>query len=143
MDLRPAVSTNYTSLEYILLGDLRELLEGPLDSESRRWMISTLDGLLESFPSDGGREEEGTYMDDVLERFPNWSNQIDRLHRDHEELFTRLKELRGRTERDEWIAPLANLVRRELRDWMLTLIAHRRRETRLLQTAMNLDVGGE
>jgi hypothetical protein len=143
MDLRPVASTSYTSLEYILLGDLRELLDEPVDSESRRWMLSVLDKLLENFSSEGDREEEGSYLEDVLDRFPNWSGQIDRLHRDHEELFARLTELRARTERDEWIAPLANLVRGELRDWMLSLIAHRRRETRLLQTAMNLDVGGE
>jgi hypothetical protein len=143
MDLRPVAATSYTSLEYILLGDLRELLEKPVDSESRRWMLSVLDKLLESFSSEGEREEEGSYLEDVLDRFPNWSGQIDRLHRDHEELFARLTELRARTERDEWIAPLASLVREELRDWMLSLIAHRRRETRLLQTAMNLDVGGE
>ena len=28
----------YTSLEYILLGDLRDLLEEPPDDESRRWL---------------------------------------------------------------------------------------------------------
>ncbi|HTI50586.1 MAG TPA: hypothetical protein VL475_06540 [Planctomycetaceae bacterium] len=143
MELRPVDSSNYTSLEYILLGDLRELLEEPVNSESRRWMLSVLDGLLENLLPEGEHDADGSYMEDVLERFPNWSGQIERLYHDHDELFTRLKELRGRIERDEWIAPLANLVRRELRDWMLSLIAHRRRETRLLQTAMNLDVGGE
>ena len=56
-------------------------------------------------------------------------------------MFSKLKELRGRVERDAWLGPIANEVRHDLRDWILKLIAHRRSETRLMQTAMNLEVG--
>jgi Hemerythrin HHE cation binding domain len=131
----------YTSLEYILLGDLRDVLEEPVDRESRRWLMAILDALLETLPREFDLEDTDGYMSEVLERFPNWSGQVDRLHRDHEQMFGKLKELRGRVERDSWIAPIANEVRRDLRDWILKLIAHRRTETRLVQTAMNLEVG--
>lgn len=132
---------HYTSLEYILLGDLRDLLEEPADDESRKWLLAVLDALLETLPRQFDLEDEDGYMAEVLERYPNWSVQVERLHRDHDHLFLKLKELRGRIERDVWIAPLANEVRRELRDWILNLIAHHRSETRLMQTAMNLEVG--
>jgi hypothetical protein len=131
----------YTSLEYILLGDLRDVLEEPADRESRRWLIAVLDALLETLPREFDLEDADGYMSEVLERYPSWASQVDRLHGDHESLFGKLKELRGRIERDTWIAPFADEVRRDLRDWILKLIAHRRNETRLVQTAMNLEVG--
>ena len=131
----------FTSLEYILLGDLRDLLEEQLDSENRKWLLAVLDTLLDTLPREFDLEDEGGYMAEVLEQFPNWTCQVERLHRDHEKLFVKLKELRGRIERDDWIAPFAHEVRRDLRDWMLLLIAHHCSETRLMQTAMNLEVG--
>ncbi len=131
----------YSSLEYILLGDLRDVLEESPDNESRKWLLAVLDTLLETLPREFFLEEEDGYMAEVLERYPSWSAQVDRLHRDHDQLFSKLKELRGRIERNIWVAPLATEVRRDLRDWILKLIAHHRGETRLVQTAMNLEVG--
>lgn len=132
---------HYSSLEYILLGDLRDLLEEPVDDESRKWLIAVLDALLDTLPREFDLEDEDGYMSEVLERYPNWSVQVERLHADHEQMFSKLKELRGRIERNIWISPIANEVRRDLRDWILKLIAHRRGETRLMMTAMNLEVG--
>lgn len=131
----------YTSLEYILLGDLRDVLQDPVDAEGRRWLVAILDSLLETLPHEFDLEEEDGYMSEVLERFPNWTHQVERLHHDHEVLFEKLQELRNRIVNDSWIAPIAQEVRRDLRDWMLSLIAHHRSENRLVQTAMNLEVG--
>jgi hypothetical protein len=131
----------YSSLEYILLGDLRDLLEDPVDAENRRWLLAVLDALLETLPREFDLEEEDGYMSEVLERFPNWMQQVERLQRDHEQLFAKLKELRGRIAGGNWLAPIANEVRRDLREWILTIVAHNRNETRLVQTAMNLEVG--
>jgi len=142
MDLRDTrLLEQYSSLEYILLGDLRDILEEPPDDESRRWLLAVLDALLETLPREFEIEEENGYMAEVLERYPSWSLQVQRLHNDHDHLFSKLKELRGRVERDIWVAPIANEVRRDLRDWILKLNAHHRGETRLMQTAMNLEVG--
>jgi hypothetical protein len=132
---------HYSSLEYILLGDLRDVLEEQPDAESRRWLIAVLDALLETLPREFDLEDADGYMIEVLERFPSWTSQVERLHRDHDLLFAKLKELRGRVDCDKWIAPIANEVCRDIRDWTLRLIAHRRSENRLLQTAINLEVG--
>ncbi|MBI3861389.1 MAG: hypothetical protein HY290_05795 [Planctomycetia bacterium] len=142
MDSRDArLLDHYSSLEYILLGDLRDVLEERPDRESRRWLIAVLDALLETLPREFDLEDADGYMSEVLERYPSWSTQVDRLHSEHDQLFAKLKELRGRVECDTWIAPIANEVRRDIREWTLKLIAHRRGETRLVQTAMNLEVG--
>jgi hypothetical protein len=142
MDARDArLLEHYSSLEYILLGDLRDVLEERPDAESRRWLIAVLDALLDTLPREFDLEDADGYMNEVLECQPNWASQVERLHRDHDLLFTKLKELRGRVDCDAWIAPIANEVRRDIRDWTLKLIAHRRSENRLVQTAMNLEVG--
>src|SRR6185295_13617432 len=142
MDRRDAhLLEQYSTLEYILLGDLRDVLEEPADAESRKWLLAILDTLLDTLPREFDLEEVDGYMTEVLERYPSWTTQVERLHRDHDQLFSKLKELRGRIERDIWVAPIANEVRRDLRDWILTLVAHNRGETRLIQTAMNLEVG--
>jgi len=142
MDPRDArLLEQYSTLEYILLGDLRDILEEPPDAESRRWLMAVLDALLDTLPREFGLEEIDGYMTEVLERYPSWTNRVERLHSEHELLFSKLKELRGRVERDIWVAPIANEVRRDLRDWILKLNAHHRGETRLMQTAMNLEVG--
>lgn len=131
----------YSTLEYILLGDLRDLLEEPADGETHKWLVAVLDALLKTLPREFDLEDEDGYMSDVLERYPNWTRQVERLHREHDDLFTTLKMLRGRLTRPEEFAPIANRVSRDLRDWMLSLQAHNRNEVRLLQTAMNLEVG--
>src|SRR5262249_22259581 len=142
MDSRDArLLEQYCTLEYILLGDLRDILEEPPDAESRKWLMAVLDALLDTLPREFGLEEIDGYMTEVLERYPSWTNRVERLHSEHELLFSKLKELRGRVERDIWVAPIANEVRRDLRDWILKLVAHNRGENRLLQTAMNLEVG--
>lgn len=131
----------YTSLEYILLGDLRDLLEERADDENRKWLLAVLDALLETLPMEFDLKEEDGYLAEVLEQFPSWFTQVERLHNDHEVLFYKLKELRGRIEHDDWLGPIAGEVKRDLRDWILNLISHNRRENRLLQTAMTLEVG--
>ena len=131
----------YTTLEYILLGDLRDLLEEDADEENRRWMLAVLDALLETLPREFSLKDEDGYMSEVLEQFPSWSGQVERLHHDHDRLFVNLQALRQRVHSQAWLAPIASQVRRDLREWMLTLIAHHRAETRLMQTALNLEVG--
>ncbi len=131
----------YATLEYILLGDLRDLLEDSDDEVTCKWLLAVLEALLDTLPREFDLEEQGGYLAEVLENYPNWVEEVDRLRSQHESLFNRLAELRqqilGRTS----YAAIADQLRRDLRDWMMTLIAHHRHENRLLQTALNLEVG--
>lgn len=131
----------YSDLEYLLLGDLRDLLEEPFDQQTCNWLKVVLDGLLDTLPREFELEEEDGYMDEVLEQHPNWKNQVEQLHQQHQTLFASLKQLRDRIDDSAAFAQAADLVKQELRDWITTLLAHNRHENRLLQTAMNLEIG--
>ena len=41
----------YTQMQYILLGDLREVLESRPGLSERNWMLTILDALLETLPT--------------------------------------------------------------------------------------------
>lgn len=132
---------DYAALEYILLGDLRDLLEEPADEENCRWLIVILDALLEAKRREFELQEDGGYLEEVLEQFPNWEPQVDQLHREHRELFSLLRELRERIGLRQSFNEIADAVRTDLREWMTLLQAHHRHTRRILQSAFNLDVG--
>ena len=133
---------NCSALEYILLGDLRDLLEEqPPDNETCRWLVVVLDALLETLPREFGLKDKEGYLAEVLELFPNWSGEVNRLHNQQSSIYQDLKELRDRIVAEANFEVIAAEIRTGLRDWMLTLIAHHRHENRLIQTAMNLEVG--
>ena len=139
---RVASSTETSApLAYILLGDLRDLLEEPVNASTVNWLKAVLDALLNALSQ---RQESGDpddYLPEVLERFPNWHLQVDRLHREHHLLYANLQQLRDRIHQQRSFADVAQHLRRDLRDWMNTMLAHRRHESRLLLTAMTLEVG--
>ena len=129
------------TFEYILLGDLRDLLEEPADDLTCKWLIAVLDALLQTLPREFELQDEGGYLAEVIEEFPNWSGHVDQLLEERELLFQKLRQLRERITQQVSFAETAQRVRHDLRDWMLSLAAHHRHERRLVQTAFNLDVG--
>ena len=86
----------YTELEYILIGDLRDLLEEPLEDENIGWLLTVLDALLDTLPVEFELKEEGGYLEEVLEEFPNWPVHVSNLRNNHEHLCGSLQELRDR-----------------------------------------------
>lgn len=131
----------YAELEYLLLGDLRDMLEQPFEEENARWMLSVLDALLDTLPREFALKEDGGYLQEVIDEYPSWELQVSRLREQHDTLLATLRRLRMRV---AWQAPfsvLARDVRRELKDWIEALTEHNRREKSLIQTAVNLEVG--
>lgn len=133
--------SDYTALEHILLGDLRDLLEEPPDKTTRRWLLAVLDALLDTLPRQYELQANGGYLSEVLEEFPNWAVQVDQLRTEKQELFAKLRRLREEVGQRASFAKIAEEVRKGLRDWMASLSSHQRRERRIMQTAFNLDVG--
>lgn len=129
------------TLEYILLGDLRDLLEEPADHLTVKWMTAVLDALLDTLPQETEMQEDGGYMADVLEEFPNWSGHVTRLQLERESLFVKLRTMRRRINGNESFGAIANEVRGDLRDWMNSFTAFHRHERRLVQNAFNYDIG--
>ncbi len=146
MDTKPANFSakdmyDYATLEYILVGDLRDVLEEPAEEETRMWLLAILDALLDILVREFDLSEDGGYLAEVLEEYPNWYIHVERLHRQHDDLCANLKELRDRVSRRVAFADIASDLSRDLHDWMNSLTAHHRHETRIVQEAMNLEVG--
>lgn len=129
------------ALEYILLGDLRDLLEEPPDEQNRRWLREVLDALLDTVPREFALRQEGGYLEEVVQRQPNWCSQVDELLAEKPRLYATLRECRDQIARHASYTAVAAELRRELRDWISALVAHHRHERRLMQTAFNMEVG--
>lgn len=133
---------DYIALEYILLGDLRDLLdEAEADEQTTRWIIAVLDALLDALPHEMELKSEGGYLQPVLEQFPNWAGQIGELASEKEYLFQKLYELRVQVDAPGSYEVLANEIRLALHEWMTLWTAHLRHERRMMQSAFTLDVG--
>jgi hypothetical protein len=136
------VLEEYLALEYILLGDLRDVLEEPADDESRKWLLAILDALLDALP----REFElkcrgGGYLCEVLEQYPNWHHEVEHLREERHELYSCLRRLQTCVREEFPSQHVAGRVRRELHLWMKAFIAHHRHERRLVMNAFTMEVG--
>jgi hypothetical protein len=132
---------DYTALEFILLGDLRDLLEEPADQFTRSWLVAVLDALLDTLPRQMALKESSGYLSEVLAEYPSWYRHVDDLQNEQRLLVLSLQALRDRLDTSGPYERDAVRVNSAVRKWMTRLVAHRRHETRLLQTAMNLEVG--
>ena len=130
-------------LEYLLLGNLRRLLEGPTTSQTRHALLVILNGLCDNLLRQVELKSAGGYMCDVLEEFPNWHRRVESLRCEAVASHSSLERLREVISRKRPFAAIAYEMFCDLRHWMQSLAAHREGETRLLQIACNLDVGGE
>ena len=134
-----------SALEYILLGDLLDLLEeADGDAEAWKWISKVLDILLKAMPREFELQDEGGYLEEVLEEHPNWQGQVRDLYQERCDLLMKLDELRTRMQDSQplqQMKQLASELRDELRDWITSYIAHQRHERRILQDAFNNDIG--
>lgn len=137
---RPLV--DMAALEYILLGDLRDLLEEEPDEQTSKWLVAVLETLLDTLPRELAIKSRGGYLEDVLDEHPHWESQVQRLHNEYRLLCVRLEAFRDQLVSRTPYATIATQLRSDLSDWMQQLQAHHHNETELLQTAVNLEVGG-
>lgn len=131
------------ALEHVLLGDLRDMLDEQPDPDATRWLLAVLDTLLDVLPGRFAHEERGGYLAEVIDEFPTWETEVYRLRRERAELHRRLWLLREHVRRHGRSAPLSEFDTRELRAWIDRIEQHDHQETGLLQTAVNLEIGGE
>lgn len=136
------VLADMTTMEYILLGDLRDLLEEQPDEQTAKWLVAILDALIDMLPRELAVKSRDGYLEDVLEEHPHWEAQVQQLHAEYKVLCVRLGVFRDQLLSRTPYAAIATQLREDLRDWMNALQAHHRHETRLMQTAVNLEVGG-
>ena len=130
-------------LEYLLIGDLRDLLEETPDNETRRWLLAVLEELLNLLPNEFEYEDQGGYLAEVCEQNPNWSNTVERLHREHEGLYFSLLELRNRIADEQSFEFIVDEVKPKLRRWIKAAQRHRESEQQLVVASFDTAFGGE
>jgi hypothetical protein len=130
-------------LEYILIGDLRDLLEEPPNSETRQWMAAVLDALLDTIPEEFSLKSDDGYLREVLDEFPNWADRVTRLEEEYFSLYRRLYQLRRRLQREGDYIDVAYEISTELKDWMEAFRSYIQSEQHLVLLAANLEVGGD
>lgn len=128
--------------QYLLMGDLRDLIDDPQDESNRQWLLSVLEVLIQLMPRERVLHQEGGgYLNQVLEEFPTWDQQVLTLQLKKLHLDYSLRELYRRIRRNKsWIAH-ADQVSGELRDWMELFKQLHRAENSLIMDAMLLDIG--
>jgi hypothetical protein len=97
--------------------------------------------LLDTLPRQMALKESSGYLSEVLDEYPSWYRHVDDLQNEQRLLVLSLQALRDRLDKSGPYERDAVRVNSAVRKWMTRLVAHRRHETRLLQTAMNLEVG--
>lgn len=112
--LQPSVD-QLVSLEYLLLGDLRLLLEELGDPASERWLVAIIDSLL------ANRRKAGHSVQTAARsRVGSWHDASDRAWQESTVLYTKLLRLRDRVAHRAPFQLLANEIRCDLRDLMDT-----------------------
>ena len=119
------------TLEYLLLGDLTDLLSESYDEENRRWILVVLDGLLNAIPAEKRRERfsklRAAYPD-----CPGMLHSLTQLESEHDAMIYQLQRLRNRV---AWRLSLLDVVAaevvRDLKRWLVTFQNFCQREHRL------------
>lgn len=107
-----SVSAQASPLEYLLLGDLRQLLEEPASPETSRWIVAILDRLLAGRP-----RTTSPYLPSTPRNLP-WDSDTTAVPALQALLFAKLQRLRDRVAHHTPYALLANEIRCDLREWM-------------------------
>lgn len=110
--LPEAVISSRAAFEYLLLGDLRLLLEESIAPETNRWLLATLDMVLASRP-----RPSQTNVAALPIRSP-WDDESERFGQERSTLYEKLQRLRDRIAHRAPYALLANEIRCDLADLM-------------------------
>ena len=132
-----------TTLTWLLVGDIREMLQDHLDDEAIRWLKPVLDALISAMCEQSELTSQEGWYDDLLGTFPQFISRVAGIEAEQNELCRSLRELRNGIERDIPLQRLAAELEAGLRDWVLLMTRHSRRQTVLLQDAWYTEIGGE
>lgn len=140
---RDSRAVHCATLSWLLVGDIREMLQDHLDEEALLWLRPILDALIEAMREQAQLEETPGYYDDVLASFPHWSPVVDRIHAEQATLCQSLETLRHTIDRDLPFRRLADELEVDLSDWVSLMTAHSDRERELRQEVYYTEIGGE
>ncbi|NQV28285.1 MAG: hypothetical protein HQ518_28365 [Rhodopirellula sp.] len=131
------------TLTWLLVGDIREMLQDHLDAEAIRWLRPVLDALIDSMCEQSERTNRDGWYDDLLGSFPHMVARVASIEVEQTELCRSLRKLRHRIERDLPLERLAVEIERDLSAWVGLMMEHSHREVVLLQDVWYTEIGGE
>jgi hypothetical protein len=119
------------TLEYLLLGDLADLLSEGYDEENRKWILVVLEGLLDAIPAER-RTERFSRLRNAYPDSPGMLLSLRQMELEHDTMILQLRRLRDRV---AWRLSLLDVVAAEvvqdLRRWLVTFRNFCQREHRL------------
>jgi hypothetical protein len=127
-------------LIHLLLDDLLELLQEPIDTEDQQWVSAVVDYIALSLRQKFDMETCEGYLAEVTEFRPNWTPQVLRLRAEFVQLLKQIALLRRQIPNSR-TADDYTRVCRSLKDWTLSFRRHQSHGNRLFQEAYLLDVG--
>ena len=129
-------------LEYLLIGDLRQMLKERSPSNNHTLQI-LLTRLLRNLPEITRHSSIGGYMTVVLERCPRLHRQIKTLQSANQDCIQALQDLYDSIQCESSFNDVSKETDRGLATWMESFGRLRSRESQLLQEAFTADIGGE
>jgi len=132
-----------TTLTWLLVGDIREMLQDHLDEEAIRWLGPILDALIGAMSQQSEQNSREGWYDDLIGSFPHLISRVAMIEAEQTELCRSLRELRQRIEQDMPISRLAAEIERDLCRWIDLMVRHSRREAVLMQDVWYTEIGGE
>ena len=119
------------TLEYLLLGDLADLLSEEYDEENRNWIQVVLEGLLDAIAAEK-RSERFRRLRAAYPDSPGMLQSLTQLEFEHDAMIVQLQRLRNRV---AWRLSLLDVVGAEvvldLKRWLVTFQNFCQREHRL------------
>jgi hypothetical protein len=138
-----AALADYQALEHLLLVDLLQLLDEPETPQTRGWLLTILDRLLDMLPRQLELQTRDGFAARVRDERPDLHDRLQSLRSAEFGGCALLEKLHASVSQQLPLAPLAEELQEVLRRWMEALARRRRQEGKLLQQALNSDLGGE
>lgn len=127
-------------LIHLLIDDLRELLQEPVDPEEMPWVTAVVDYIVLSLRQKFDLETCEGYLAEVVEFRPNWTPRVNRLRSEFVQLLKRISVLRRALHAPK-AAETDIATCRMLRDWTVDFRRHQSRGNQLFQDAFLIDIG--
>ncbi len=110
-------------LEYLLLGDLRQALDGPQTASGRQWLFALVDAFVKNLSRLSVLRNDGGSMCRMLAEIPRWQREIASLSDAGAAGRRRLEELRARLRLGLPCEAVGKAVQSDLTVWMHLLEA--------------------
>jgi hypothetical protein len=136
-------TTRCSSMTWLLVGDIREMLQDRLDGDAIRWLRPVLDALIDALCEWEACDDSTGFFDDVLEPCPELSPRVAQIQCEQIQLCARLRELRARLELRQSVSRLVQALQADLAEWVQLMTDNARRERELLQSVWYTEIGGE